>query len=191
MWQYYCSANGGWEPFNSGVVVSAIRSLLVNEKKIPEIFSWINKTDLLSSFNYLVDRSWKEIILCNKWDILLKKGDISNYELYLLVKWKLSVYDEITKLAEIHEWDIVWEIWFLLKVDRTADVIAEEPSYLLKIDSNFVNSLSEPNKAIFYENLSKRLASRLKTSNRQSNYCEIDLSSTQRDVRMRTQNLLS
>ena len=110
-----------------------------------KIFNWFDK--------YTVDKIVEkcEIRLYKNWDIILKEGDNSNWEWYIIKKWIVLVSIWWKKIVELNPWDIVWEIALLNEEQRTAtvkaitdiEVIVLKMENLVEIINNDENNLSK------------------------------------------------
>ncbi len=96
-----------------------------------KIFQWIDKNIV------------KEIIL-NTPEKSFKPGELlfiqwapSNQEAYIIKSWKVKVIVNNKEIAQLKNWDIVWEIALLNEEERTATVeaITDTIVFVLTIDN--------------------------------------------------------
>ena len=90
-----------------------------------EIFKWIDKNSIEEIILTMPEKEFK------LWEIILLEGSPSNSEWYIIKSWKVKISIKWKKIAELHSWDIVWEIALLNEENRTATVEALEDTTVL------------------------------------------------------------
>lgn len=85
-----------------------------------EIFKWISK-DVIEK---IISNCPQEEF--SKDEMLIVEWALSNWKWYIIKNWKVAISIQWQKIAELHTWDIVWEIALLNEEKRTATVIALE-----------------------------------------------------------------
>lgn len=111
-----------------------------------EIFKWINKKIVDGIVNSCPTRKYK------KWTIIIKEWEQSNWEWYIIKKWKTGININNLKIAELWVWNLFWEIALLNEENRTASVTALEDIEVIVLslenlieminnDSNKINKL--------------------------------------------------
>ncbi len=83
-----------------------------------KIFEWIDK-DIIDSI--IENCEMREI---SNWEIIIAEWEESNWEWYILKKWKVWISIKWNRIAELSHWDIFWEIALLNEEQRTATVLA-------------------------------------------------------------------
>ncbi len=81
-----------------------------------EIFKWIDKETIENIVNNCPIKEYKI------WDKILIEWENSNWEWYIIKSWKVEISINWQKIAELHTWDIFWEIALLNEEERTATV---------------------------------------------------------------------
>lgn len=83
-----------------------------------EIFKWIEHDIIENIIVHCTERKY--------WagEMILVEWEKSNWEWYILKSWKVSISINNIKVAELHSWDIFWEIALLNEEARTASVTA-------------------------------------------------------------------
>ena len=102
-----------------------------------KIFNWIDKEVVE---DIIVNSEEKEF---KTWEMILTEWDSSNWEWYIIKNGRVSISIKWQKIAELSNWDMVWEISLLNEEQRTASVKAIEDSevIILTLDSliNMIN----------------------------------------------------
>ena len=108
-----------------------------------KIFEWVD-VDVAKDIVF-----WCEVRKYNKWDVILKEWDESNWEWYILIGWEVSVNIWDKEIAVLKEWEIFWEIALLSEDERTATVIANTDIevIILTID-NLIGMIDNENNSI-------------------------------------------
>ncbi len=83
-----------------------------------EIFKWIEQDVVQNIINNCKTR---KIPASEK---IIREGDESNGEWYILKEWNVAISIWWQKVAELSSWDIFWEIALLNEEKRTATVTA-------------------------------------------------------------------
>ncbi len=83
-----------------------------------EIFKWITNDVIDNIIQNCENREYP------KWEMIIMEWEKSNWEWYILKKWKISISILGSKIAELNSWDIFWEIALLSEEERTATVTA-------------------------------------------------------------------
>lgn len=92
-----------------------------------KIFSWVNKETVLQ---IMMNAEEKEF---HKWEIIFIEWAPSNWEWYIIKKWKLKISIKWEEIAILSDWDIVWEIALLNEEERSATVEALENTEVIVI----------------------------------------------------------
>lgn len=72
----------------------------------------------------------------DKWNIILFEWEESNWEGYIIKKWRVSISIWGKKIVELNPWDIVWEIALLNEEQRSATVKTETEVELIVLRMN-------------------------------------------------------
>jgi CRP-like cAMP-binding protein len=83
-----------------------------------EIFKWIDNDIIDGIILQCEEKKYLE------WEMIIIEWEESNWEWYIIKSWKVSISIWWTKIAELHSWDIFWEIALLNEENRTATVSA-------------------------------------------------------------------
>lgn len=83
-----------------------------------KIFNWFDK----STVDEIIENC--EIRKYHEQELIIIEWEDSNGEWYIIKSWKVSVWIDSKKVAELSSWDIFWEIALLNEEERTASVIA-------------------------------------------------------------------
>ena len=96
-----------------------------------EIFKWIDKSVVE---DIILAAPEKEI---GSGEIILLEWSPSNWEWYIIKSGKVKVLIKWQKVAELHSWDIFWEIALLNEEERTATIEAIDDTeiIILTLDS--------------------------------------------------------
>ncbi len=96
-----------------------------------KIFEWIDK----ETVDHIFLNSKEEKF--NTWEIIFFEWENSNWKWYIIKSWKIAIKIKWSKIAELWEWDIFWEIALLNEEQRTATVetISEVEVVVLTINS--------------------------------------------------------
>ena len=124
------------------------------------------EADHMALFNLLRDRG--EVVEVDRGEMLIQTGVESN-ELFLVESGSLTVWAEgedgrRTRFRRVGAGSVIGEVAFILGGTRTANVVADSDSVLLRFDAAGLDQLSadEPQLALEVQReLSKRLAERL------------------------------
>lgn len=92
------------------------------------LFQWISKEFI----DMIVDNSRRLEI--KDWEYILKQGDKSNDEAYIIQSGKVIVEIDWKIVNTITEWNIFWEIALITDEPRTASIKASWDIILLKIN---------------------------------------------------------
>lgn len=115
--------------------------------------------------------SYCDVVPCPKGDLIIKKGDLSDAMFLVLsgkVRARLKVGGHDTSLGSMEPGELFGEVAMLSRTPRSADVIAEEPTRLLRLTSDrFQAMISEhpPLASKMLYNMSRFLATRLSERN--------------------------
>lgn len=113
------------------------------------IFKWIDSTMLLNKLiNYDIG-----IIEVDEWKIIIPEWKWNCDYFFLLLKWTIGIYKKDIWITNIDTVNVIWEIWFLTKSERTATAKAKEKCYLLPLDQVFIDSLPFEVQVNIYKNL--------------------------------------
>jgi len=83
-----------------------------------KIFEWFDKEVIDSIINNC------EIRAISSWEMIIVEWEESNWEWYILKRWKVSISIKWNRIAELSSGDIFWEIALLNEEERTATVTA-------------------------------------------------------------------
>ncbi len=83
-----------------------------------KIFEWFDKEIIDSIINNC------EIRYITAWEMIIVEWEESNWEWYILKRWKVSISIRWNRIAELSSGDIFWEIALLNEEERTATVTA-------------------------------------------------------------------
>lgn len=83
-----------------------------------KIFEWFDKEVIDSIINNC------EIRAISSWEMIIVEWEESNWEWYILKRWKVSISIRWNRIAELSSGDIFWEIALLNEEERTATVTA-------------------------------------------------------------------
>ena len=116
--------------------------------------------------NQILDNT--SIVECDRGDTLIREGESPEF-LYILLRGQVGVYKGHEKITSLNaSGELIGELGLLNNEARSASVIADSPAYCLKIDSGFMNSISDAERsgfyAIIYRFLAELLADRLATT---------------------------
>lgn len=83
-----------------------------------EIFKWISPDVVKKIILNCEDRNFNEN------EIIIREWEETNWEWYILKSGKVAIIIWGKKIAELHDWDIFWEIALLNEEKRTATITA-------------------------------------------------------------------
>lgn len=83
-----------------------------------EIFKWIDHDVIDGILIQCEERKYSD------WEMIIIEWEESNSEWYIIKTGKVSISIKWSKIAELHAWDIFWEIALLNEEERTATVSA-------------------------------------------------------------------
>jgi len=108
-----------------------------------EIFKWIDKSVIDSIILECEERKY------SAWEMIIIEWEESNWEWYILKKWKVAIWIWWAKIAELNEWAIFWEIALLNEDERTATVtaITDIEVIVLSLD-NLINMINNDDDSI-------------------------------------------
>lgn len=115
--------------------------------------------------------SFSEVVEMEKGDVIIKKDDLSDALFIVLsgkVRARIKVSGYETTLGTMHPGELFGEVAMLSQTARSADVVAEEPSRLLRVTSDTFQQLMSdhpPLAARLLYNIARLLASRLAERN--------------------------
>ncbi len=125
--------------------------------------------------------SFCELMEAASGEVIIRKGDLSDSMFLLLsgrVQARLRVGGHNTPLGEMEPGELFGEVAMLSQTPRTADVVTEEPSRLLRLTSDRFQDLHANHPALAAKmlfNLSRQLATRISQRN---NEMQKDLASS-------------
>ncbi len=99
------------------------------------LFQWISKEFI----DMIVDNSRRLEI--KDWEYILKQGDKSNDEAYIIQSGKVIVEIDWKIVNTITEWNIFWEIALITDEPRTASIKASWDIILLKINKELLQNI--------------------------------------------------
>lgn len=110
-----------------------------------KIFHWFDKEIVDSIVNNCEHRKY------SMWELIIAEWEMSNWEWYILKKWKVTISIWGKKVAELNPGDIFWEIALLNEEERTAtvksatdiEVIVLNLEILIKIINNDTNNINK------------------------------------------------
>lgn len=110
-----------------------------------KIFHWFDKEIVDSIVNNCEHRKY------SMWELIIAEWEMSNWEWYILKKWKVTISIWGKKVAELNPGDIFWEIALLNEEERTAtvksatdiEVIVLNLETLIKIINNDTNNINK------------------------------------------------
>ncbi len=117
--------------------------------------------------------SFCEVVVAAKGDVIIKKGDLSDSLFLILsgqVRARIMVGSSDTSLGTMEPGELFGEVAMLSQTARSADVVAESPTRLLQLTSDFFQELMSthsPLAAKMLYNLARLLAARLSQRNAQ------------------------
>jgi len=83
-----------------------------------KIFHWFNREIVDSIINNCEQRKY------SNWELIIIEWENSNWEWYILKRWKVAISIWWKRIEELNPWDIFWEIALLNEEERTATVSA-------------------------------------------------------------------
>jgi CRP-like cAMP-binding protein len=117
--------------------------------------------------------TFSELVTAEKGDLIIKKGDLSNSMFLVLsgrVRARLRVGGHDTSLGTMEPGELFGEVAMLSQTARSADVVAEAPTRLLRLTSErFQEMMSDHSRlaARMLYNMSRLLATRMSQRNDQ------------------------
>ncbi len=110
-----------------------------------KIFHWFDKEIVDSIVNNCEHRKY------SMWELIIAEWEMSNWEWYILKRWKVTISIWGKKVAELNPGDIFWEIALLNEEERTAtvksatdiEVIVLNLETLIKIINNDTNNINK------------------------------------------------
>jgi CRP-like cAMP-binding protein len=117
--------------------------------------------------------TFSELVAAEKGDLIIKKGDLSNSMFLVLsgqVRARLRVGGHDTSLGTMEPGELFGEVAMLSQTARSADVVAEAPTRLLRLTSErFQEMMSDHSRlaARMLYNMSRLLATRMSQRNDQ------------------------
>ncbi len=108
-----------------------------------EIFKWIDKSVIDSIILECEERKY------SAWEMIIIEWEESNWEWYILKKWKVAIWIGWAKIAELNEWTIFWEIALLNEDERTATVTAITDIEVIVLSlNNLINMINNDDDSI-------------------------------------------
>lgn len=95
-----------------------------------KIFAWIEKEIV----DWIISSA--PIKSFDKWDLIIKEWDLSNWEWYIIKNWEVEVSIKWSTIANLWTWDIVWEMALLSEEERSATVKAQTNTDLIVLSLN-------------------------------------------------------
>ncbi len=90
-----------------------------------------------------------EIRSYNSWENIITEWEKSNWEWYILKSWKVSISIWWTKIAELSEGNIFWEIALLNEETRTASIKALSKIEVIVLSlTNLINMINNDDNTI-------------------------------------------
>jgi len=83
-----------------------------------KIFHGFSRETVETIINNCEQREYKS------WELIIIEWEMSNWEWYILKKWKVAVSIKWQKVVELNSWDIFGEIALLNEEERTASINA-------------------------------------------------------------------
>ena len=122
-----------------------------------KIFNWFDKEVVDKIVANCENRKY------NNWDIILVEWEDSNWEWFIILKWRVSVSIYWQKIVDLNAGDIFWEIALLNEENRTATVKAQtelelivlKMEHIIEIINNDKNSLNKTILKRIEENLER------------------------------------
>lgn len=151
--------------------------VLTGEEALPNVtldeLRGFKRLDPYSNEDLALLLTYCELVLAEKDDVIIKKGDVSD-SLFLVVsgnvRARLRVGGHDTSLGTMEPGEVFGEIAMLSQTARTADVVADSPARVLRLTSaNFqelmANQADLAVRMLF--NMSRQLATRLAERNQE------------------------
>lgn len=110
-----------------------------------KIFHWFHREIVDSIINNCEQREY------SNWELIIVEWENSNWEWYILKRWKVAISIWWKRIAELNSGDIFWEIALLNEEERTAtvsaitdlEVIVLNLSDLINIINNDENNINK------------------------------------------------
>lgn len=113
--------------------------------------------------NFVIDNSRRMEV--EAWKTILKQGDFSNLEAYIIQDWEaeVSIYEKVVK--NLLPWEIFGEIALVTNEPRTATVTAKTDMILLKINQELLHKILKefPNGSEIQKTMRDRIMENLKS----------------------------
>lgn len=128
-------------------------------------FKWLDNKIIISA----IKKKRINIIELKKWIEIINESDHNCDVFYVLLRWKLWIYrgknKHKHKICIIDKISVIWEIGFINpEIKRTATVITEEKSFLMRFDRVFIDNLSENDQLKIYKNFAREISSKVMMS---------------------------
>lgn len=114
-----------------------------------------------------------ELVTATKGDVIIKKGDLSDSMFLVLsgqVRARLRVFGQDTSLGTMEPGELFGEVAMLSQTARSADVVAELPTRLLRLTSESFQELMSKHSQLaarLLYNISRLLATRMSERNQE------------------------
>ncbi|EKD66849.1 MAG: hypothetical protein ACD_49C00008G0013 [uncultured bacterium (gcode 4)] len=129
-------------------------------------FKWLDNRIIISAI-----KKWRiKIVELKKWIEIINEDDHNCDVFYVLLRWKLGIFrgknKHKHKICDIDKISVIGEIGFINpELKRTATVITEEKSFLMRFDRVFIDNLSEKDQLKIYKNFAKEISSKVIIAN--------------------------
>ncbi len=159
--------NLGEAPEGGAVAASAASQVTVDELRGFERFAPYSNEELALLITFC------DLVASAKGELIIKKGDLSDSMFLVLsgqVRARIRVGEHDTSLGTMEPGELFGEVAMLSQTARSADVVAEAPTRLLRLTSErFQELMSEhpPLAAKMLFNISRLLATRISERNNQ------------------------
>lgn len=128
-------------------------------------FKWLDIKIIISAI-----KKWRiKIVELKKWIEIINENDHNCDVFYVLLRWKLWIFrwknKHKHKICDIDKISVIGEIGFINpELKRTATVVTEEKSFLMRFDRVFIDNLSERDQLKIYKNFAREISSKVMVS---------------------------
>jgi len=122
-------------------------------------FKWLDNRIIISA----IKKKRINIVELKKWTEIINENDHNCDVFYVLLRWKLGIFrgknKHKHKICDIDKISVIWEIGFINpELKRTATVVTEEKSFLMRFDRVFIDNLSEKDQLKIYKNFAREIS---------------------------------
>ena len=124
----------------------------------------------LKIFNWIEEHIVKKILASspienfNKWDIVFKKWDRSNWKWYVIKSWIVWIIINDVEVAKLGMWEMFWEIGLLREEERSATVEARSDLELIALSISDLIEMVNHDDNIINKQIMRRIEENLENN---------------------------